>query len=1366
MLPEKQLTIPKVPVLDKSENYEVLYQEGLKWIEKLSGKVWTDYNTHDPGITTLELLCYAITDLGYRTSFDMADLLTPAPTSNEDPMHDFYTAAEILPVNPTTMNDLRKLIIDVKGVKNAWITKANTTEIPIYTEPRKHRFTTDISKGYRILPLNGLFNVLLEFELPPDGKEDDELSDEEKQMRSNQRELVRSEVRRKVMAHRNLCEDLLGIQEVNYDDIAICADIEVQSNADINKVNAAIYQIAYEYFSPQLNFYALEEMIEKGKTIDQIFDGPRLVHGFIDSEELEASTLRTELHVSDLYNSIMDLPEVVAIKSFKLLRYISGKKPEEAAWTMPIRSLRAPRLSRGKSKMIFYKGFLPFMGKEDDVRKEFVKRIQNSRRFRKVGHKDDIDLPTGRYRELEDYFPVQNDFPVTYGIGNLGLPDSVSDARKAQAKQMKAYLLIFEQILANYLAQLAGVGKLFSSNQTIDRRTLTINGKSYFSQALKDIDGLEDLLRFANYHDDLQLLVEDEKLFSERRNKILDHLIARFCEEMTDYSLLVRHHLGESEGSRRLISDKEALLFDYAALSRDRGKAFDYRFRLPTDDDNKESVWNTTNISGLKLRIARLIGLVGTPVEDENDSFLRVLREGDGHYVELVDENGELLLSSGVFEKLQDAVSFKHYLRECINRPENFKKFASEGHEFLYIEAPALQGDGQYEIFSAITIKEDGGNYFVVLKYDGIDYLKSKALTSQAKGVKLINAMRVSASVENTLQKVDDTTYALVGIPEDLNVSVAQDGLKGWVVLVRDDADNVIMRSKYFQTKTSTEDYIWKIVRAAYHDAAWTTEIVSGEFYFYLSDIFGELSINGQFPELLHSIAYAVEATRDSVLADARKTLAASVLAQLPVGTTYHEEDIAQVRRILLEQIPSAVSNPLSPDLVPGETKTPFEKLDEQVKAELTEVAEKDTILRRTIAPNFFEIVETTVGDGLETSKVWYVSMKVKPADSSSAVEVLRTYNEDSIVCAQNQKMFILQSGDDEERYDFDVDGGKHYYKLYSDCEEDGPIARGPNFDTKEDCRKALTKLIQTFRAYCDVEDFHLVEHILLRPHVLENKLLPACVEYNKSVTSYKETPAYTIEIQKEPNGYSYTIRSASGIVMSSNGSVKTYQECLDSINLLRTRAMSESNYLIQKSTKKFSITIPQLTSGDENDEPLEDLATSMAYPTLEAMNAEIAELVMWFAFQEDLTANTPPAADCTIQDDPYSFRVSFVLPSWPTRFRSAYFRQYVERIIRQETPAHIYAKICWVGLDQMSQFENDYQAWLKTLNERNRMLSKDVANFFDVPAVPTPEIADQFVETLFSLTNVYPTAILHSCEDIESDEPEVILGYTSLGSF
>ena len=69
-------TIPTTAPSPEVLNYEFLRQEGLKYIEALSSSLWTDYNSHDPGITLLENLAYAITDLGYRISLPIEDLLS------------------------------------------------------------------------------------------------------------------------------------------------------------------------------------------------------------------------------------------------------------------------------------------------------------------------------------------------------------------------------------------------------------------------------------------------------------------------------------------------------------------------------------------------------------------------------------------------------------------------------------------------------------------------------------------------------------------------------------------------------------------------------------------------------------------------------------------------------------------------------------------------------------------------------------------------------------------------------------------------------------------------------------------------------------------------------------------------------------------------------------------------------------------------------------------------------------------------------------------------------------------------------------------------------------------------------------------
>src|SRR5688500_17829099 len=125
-------TIPKNSAFDASQDYEFLRQKGLEHIQKLASSIWTDYNYHDPGITMAELLCYAITDLGYRTGFDLKDLLAPED-GNTDVFKDcFHKAAKIFPCNQVTLGDLRKVLVDIEGIRNAWIRPRKKFESSFY----------------------------------------------------------------------------------------------------------------------------------------------------------------------------------------------------------------------------------------------------------------------------------------------------------------------------------------------------------------------------------------------------------------------------------------------------------------------------------------------------------------------------------------------------------------------------------------------------------------------------------------------------------------------------------------------------------------------------------------------------------------------------------------------------------------------------------------------------------------------------------------------------------------------------------------------------------------------------------------------------------------------------------------------------------------------------------------------------------------------------------------------------------------------------------------------------------------------------------------------------------------------------------
>ena len=62
-------------------DYGFLRKKGREYIEQLARNVWTDYNVHDPGITLLEMLSYALTDLAARIEMPIEDLLTPKEQS-------------------------------------------------------------------------------------------------------------------------------------------------------------------------------------------------------------------------------------------------------------------------------------------------------------------------------------------------------------------------------------------------------------------------------------------------------------------------------------------------------------------------------------------------------------------------------------------------------------------------------------------------------------------------------------------------------------------------------------------------------------------------------------------------------------------------------------------------------------------------------------------------------------------------------------------------------------------------------------------------------------------------------------------------------------------------------------------------------------------------------------------------------------------------------------------------------------------------------------------------------------------------------------------------------------------------------------
>lgn len=585
----KHKTIPKNVATQDDLDFDFLKKKGIEYIESLGSSLWSDYNSHDPGITILEVVSYALTDLGNRIKLPVEVLL--AEENNPNALKEqFLTAEKALPIKPINPFDYRKLFIDIDGVKNAWLKKHQKTI---------HGNCKTFEMGYqpfeipankqKSFVINGLYDVLVEI---------DELDSEEFDTPTkiaNKIKEIKETVRTTYHANRNLCEDLIHIEEVEEHPVKVCAQIELHPEAQEEYVHALILEAIDEYLSPHLRFYSLKEMLEKGYTTDEIFNGPLLSNGFIDTEELKKTELKKEIRLSDLIDIIQKIEGVDVIRDITI-DHCDGTSDGTTTWLLCVPEGKKPKRCN-KSAFSYYKGFLPLninAAKVEEYLQEFQEEA--AAKVAKVASETkELELPDAQGQTIGNFTTIQNDFPEVYGVGPIGVRPSASIADKAKVKQLKAYLLFFDQILATYFAQLQKVKELFAIDGTLSQ--------SYFTQLVEDVKDLPDLVS-GNYTTNeaiTNLLLSDLDETVLRRNQILDHLLARFAENFSEYAFLMKQLYGTFT-DQAVITTKERFLKEYGIIGCERGLSFNYYKQLPQD------LWDTTNVSSFQKRIALLSG--------------------------------------------------------------------------------------------------------------------------------------------------------------------------------------------------------------------------------------------------------------------------------------------------------------------------------------------------------------------------------------------------------------------------------------------------------------------------------------------------------------------------------------------------------------------------------------------------------------------------------------------------------------------------------------------------------------------------------------------------------------------------------------
>ncbi len=825
------------PDLPDYLDFDKLRKEGLAHIGNLSGKIWTDHNVHDPGVTILEVLIYAIMDLGYKTNLPFEDLIAFQNQNGKD--DNFLTPLEILTNNPVTILDYRKLLLDVKGVRNAWLEvtsqeslylNSNTNTLLCNTPNSASGISGITSQRYNKIELNGLYKVYVE-------KNDDGINND----------VLVKRVKKTLNQHRNLCEDFVSVEVLKPLKIGVCLEAELHIGYVAEKIYKEIFEKIKQYIQPEITYYTLEELLDKGRAIDDIFAGRPYLdksHGFVDTEELESFDRPHELHLSDLYQVILNIEGVRKVKNLVVKGgQIVNEESKDWVEGNRIPEGYVPSFSVENTCIDLYnaQGSLainkPQVHKSFSFPKKFIMPIESL----------DTSVPTGRYREdLEEYYSIQNDFPVVYGIGEDGLPDRSTVQRKTQALQLKGYLLFYDQMLANYTSQLSHIRSLFSLKP--ENQRTSEDKKTYFTQIPNSIPGLEELLRFYNqnevmiegtilavpisnnetwqktciklknnptieltignycndkdgaldlfsfsstgvrtmyinqlidslfnekytieilqdrkgyffviqaeFPDDvvligtnryekesearkeaknlvfiatmeqsyhlvtdasetivpdkhffdisynplsyinlIQEITEDKEEYKIRRKKFLDHLLARFGEEFTAYTVLQYRHKKDSKNNdSEIIHHQSNYINKFPEVSRNRGKAFDY----------SEPSWGTDNVSGFEKRISLLSG-----IENYTRHNLCNFEVLQSFRILLKDWTGTPFFRSNKgYESLEELYETSRKILKQLRDPESYKQLEKNLNGF--------DANTMHRIFS----EKPGPENIIVTKYN------------------------------------------------------------------------------------------------------------------------------------------------------------------------------------------------------------------------------------------------------------------------------------------------------------------------------------------------------------------------------------------------------------------------------------------------------------------------------------------------------------------------------------------------------------------------------------------------------------------------------------------------------------------------
>ncbi|AJW28922.1 hypothetical protein Z042_25920 [Chania multitudinisentens RB-25] len=449
-------------------HFDTLLNQAHQVVENQSGKLWTDTAEHDPGVTMLEGFSYGASDLAYRHTLPLQDLLTPAVSEQREGVFPReFGPHRALTCGPITADDYRKALLDLHSndwpVENAsddgdflfrnvqWVREPENERYTYWYDAEKREYSFIGTDDATKLTLRGNYWLYLE------------------PTRQTQRDLAATKEQLSVFLteNRNIGESVSQIIWLEPVDFPLLLDIELEDDTqNIASIFASVYSAVEQFLMPRALRYSTESLQQQGMNNDDIFEGPQLKYGWIPKLAADRDyTQGVTLNLSRLANVLLDIDGIKNITRMGLGGDYDKNKITpvvDDTWSWKIAAGGYPQLwgadpvhllaQQDGPLRVIAKGGISVTVREQDIINCLppVEMIQNA----------PVTLHYGQHRDVGSYHPVSDTLPPCYELQHS--LQTLADPDCSRVLALHQFMLPFEQLLANGCQQLAMLPQLLA----------------------------------------------------------------------------------------------------------------------------------------------------------------------------------------------------------------------------------------------------------------------------------------------------------------------------------------------------------------------------------------------------------------------------------------------------------------------------------------------------------------------------------------------------------------------------------------------------------------------------------------------------------------------------------------------------------------------------------------------------------------------------------------------------------------------------------------------------------------------------------------------------------------------------------------